>query len=692
MFWIKNVVRGGVVGALFFLVVSCAPPEQGAAPGEATSVEASAAYERWFMPGPLGYEPGRPQPEVTERAFLTRALGGTDVGDGGVWARANRITPRLSFSHNLSRVVPGTLFMEYPEFFPELGGQRWEPPRNRVNWNPDLGNPALAEYVAGVAKAFFTEHPEAMSFALGTNDGLVYGESGETLQWVYPPRWFRQRPDYSDLIFQFMNAAAEHIEAEYPDRYLGALAYYWSENVPSFPLHRQVLPFLTADRSQFYDPSFKEEELALQRAWGASGAERLGIYDYSYGRGFLIPRIYMHAFSEHLGNAREAGFTDYFAEMSPSWGIDGPQPWVMAQLLQDPEQEVTALLNEYYGRFFGPAAGSMRAFFDLAERLWTEQEGPSYWLKHFRNESQALVIPGEARRELRQYLETAVAEAGTDEVVAARVAFVSRAFGLTERFLELVDVRRELGDALFAEHQADAGFEALLHKYNEARDDLLEYARLLTAEEPLAFRSPDLSGYLLHDPGPTAKAHLTGRLASPEAAVEGLVAAEWPLGDRTGQEIAGLPYRLDLPEAWRSQVEPWENLKTEVRREGDVRVLRLENHKVTSFWQWVSMPDDHVGQAKMEVRGDLSPGAYVLLSVRWATAGGVLVGPSIDVRLPEGQWPEWVPLRQFIESPPEAELVLFRCLVAHQQAGDWIEFGRPSLLFWTEESAEGLED
>jgi len=37
--------------------------------------------------------------------------------------------------------------------------------------------------------------------------------------------------------------------------------------------------------------------------------------------------------------ARAAGFTDYYAEVYPNWGLDGPQPWLVAQLLQDPAQD-----------------------------------------------------------------------------------------------------------------------------------------------------------------------------------------------------------------------------------------------------------------------------------------------------------------------------------------------------------------
>ncbi len=642
---------------------------------------------RWFMPGELGREPGAAPPGPGAEAFLTRAIGGTHAGAAAAWAEANDLTPRLARVHNLDRIITREMFAERPELFPLVDGERYEPPvRGRSNWNPDLGSEAVVEFVAEAAAAYFDGNPEAEAFSVGTNDGLVYGESEDTLRWVYPPRWFRQRPDYSDLVFQFTNRVAERLEASHPERFVTQLAYYWSENVPSFPLHPRVLPVLTADRSQFYDAAFREEELALVRAWGRSGAERLSLYDYSYGRNFLIPRIYVRHFAEHLRNARAAGFTDYFTEMTPNWALDGPQPWIFARLLSDPGKDVEALWDEYFQRFHGPAAEPMERFFALAEELWRTQDGPPYWLKHFRNESQAIVIPPGARRALRGYLEAAADAAGTRSPYAGRVRFASRGFALSERFLEMVETRRELADALYAEAPPDAFFGAALDRYEASREAFTQYAEQLWEEEPLAVARTDLSPYLLHEPAPTARAWLEGRLSPPEEAEEALGARLWQRGDRTGKGIAGLPYRLDLPGPWRSQAEPWQDLLAEGRTDAEGRpLLRMENHKITALWQWTPVRAGHVGRAEVAVRGELSPGAYALLSVRWGSATGSLVGPQTDVRLPEGRHWRAVPLRQFMEPPPEADFVLVRILVAHQQPGDWLEFGPPSLLWWRED-------
>jgi|GEM_PF-2642013 len=853
------------------------------------------------------------KPTTTERSFLTRALGGVDAE----WGKFNGLGPRLNFSHNLNRVFPAELFDSQPELFPMVGGQRMRPGTGRVNWNPDLGEPRVAGVAAEAAMQYFRANPDTVSFALGVNDGLRFGESPATLKWVEPAKWFRDRPDYSDLIFNFMNAVAEKTVVEWPEKYVGALAYYWAENVPSFPLHPNVIPFLTADRSQFYDREFREEELGLQEKWGraraanrkavsgdggdaelteslsesgklegrkvqagmsgikpdphseavtrvngklgmgngaAAGSSsegvkvedrkvqagmsgikpdphseavtrvngklgmgngaaagspvsgeatatesrvsgeanssklpapssqpRVGIYDYIYGTGFLIPRIHTQALAEHLKHARRAGFTDYFAEMSPNWGLDGPQPWLVSQLLMDPELSVDALLREYYTRYFRTAARPMRQFFERCEAVWNQQPGRPYWLKHFRNDSQAALFPAKEIARLRGYLERAVALAGDDLVLADRVRLVSDAFGVTERFSrfytardllartvmetegqvdfnakalrrgerenidennieELATKRREntlkggaakplvngkkrmenggatssaVGGGADVGHKAlptGENLGGLLENYQAARDELVRYVGWLQTAQPLALSKWNIEDFLRYDPGETARALLGARS---QAQAHGAFDDQWselrPLyskrweGDSfPAQIIAGLPYSIGLPLGWQSTVEPWQGLVAELRRgkdDGEARapILRLENNKLTTLWQWTRVPvgakespvngklgmgnggNDQFANLSIEVRGRVGVSAFLSLTATWLDADQKQIGSSVDVKLPAGDWPAWVKLRNIAAPPANAAYLNFMVWVAHQQPGDWLEVRDPRL-------------
>ena len=676
--------------------------------------------ERWFMPGDLGYERGVPPGPLSENAFLTRAMGSLGGKAGNIWATNHRLTPRLNFSHNLSRVFPSALYDEHPEFFPLEAGQRFRPPEGvRVSWQPDLGREDVAAYATEKAREYFNEKPDAVSFALGVNDGLVFGESSETKALTMPLRWFRGRPDYSNLVFTFMNRAADELSVTHPGKYLGALAYYWAENVPNFAVNPQVIPFLTADRSQGYDPEFLAEDRALQRRWiSALGAKpkatskeleandyqltaqsskqprlRLGLYDYLYGGGFLIPRQHPHLLAEHLRYTRRLGFTDYYAEVYANWGLDGPQPWLVAQLLQDPEQSAVVLLDEYYQRYFKEAAVPMRRFFERSEEQWMNQPGNSYWLKFFRNETQAILFPPRVCRELRGYLEQA-ARLVKARSVRARVQQVSDAFVVTERFIAMQTWRDRLNREVLSGSGSMNRVVPWLMAFREARREFVGYTRELRATQPLLIAPFKIEDYLMHDPTVNALVWLRDRsgplskeLPSPLADDAELVQLWSNLAERglsieyngellgplkKPRTIAGLTYGVSLPRGWVSKVEPAEHYRDSLLGEEGMRVLRIEGSINTSVFQWRPLPKTEFSLAAVKIRGQLSPSSSAYLTLGWLDAEHRHLG-LMRMHLPTGEWPDWVDLSQGGMIPENAVWVGVGIRLNNQRDGDWVE-------------------
>jgi len=488
-------------------------------------------------------------------------------------------------------------------------------------------------------------------------------------------------PVYSDLVYSFTNAVAEQVAAEHPGKYIGALAYYWSEQVPSFPLHPQVVPFLTADRSLLFDRAFRREETALQRAWAKSGPTRLGLYDYIYGYGFLVPRIHTATLARHLREARRTGFTDYFAELNSNWGLDGPQPWLVAQLLQDPEQSRRVLLDEYYRRYFRRAAGPMRAFFEKCEALWAGQGGPVYWLKHYRNDSQAALFPPRARRDLRARLDAAARAAAGDPMAAARVALVSDTFTVSERYVEFAEARDTLGRAVLATLGGDAAARAGLAVRREmdrasrrAFGDTLADVR---ARQPYALLEIP-KDFARCDWGPTADWLLAGGSRAPGR--ELLQDAGWRGPVMPDLRLAGLLYEPGLTLGWQARTEPWKGLVAELRGDASApRVLRLENNKTSAFEQGMVCPPTGSGTAAWELSGRISPTSQVLFRVLWIDADFRVCGET-TVHIPVGEWAGVMPVIP-LQPPAGAAFLGFSLNLLHQQAGDWLEIRNLSVTW-----------
>ena len=668
---------------------------------------------RFYLPGPLGNE-RVPASKLTPLAgdasvgFASRHIG-LRTAEEQAWGRHNGLTDSLPFSHALDRVFPPELYETQPNFFPLADGTRFRPTRGNYYWNPDLGREDVAHHAAEEARRYFSANPAAISFGLGVNDGLVFGESPETLALIQPARWFRGRPDYSSLVFTFMNRAATTLARSHPDKYLGALAYYWCENVPPFPVHPQVIPFLTADRSQSYDLVFREEEFSLQRAWaaalGAKGSTgpttatppatsnaganpRLGLYDYLNGYGFLVPRVPIRAFAEHLKHAQAVGFTDYYGESNRNWGIDGPYPWIIAQLLQNPGLSVDGLLDEYYTHYFQSAASPMRRFFERCEEQWMRQSGPSYWLKFYRNEAQAVLFPEDVLVELRGLLEAARDRAGRG-IIAQRVALVADAFGVTERLVRFHQARDRVARAVLTDAPAGTerapGLAEALAAYRARRSDFIRYTVSLTHREPLAFYPINYDDWLRNDPTFAATEALQAPPKRLDAGLERLPGGDFAGPLRPGRRIAGLQYGVDLPGAWQSRLEPTEHGTARLEDSagadaaGGGRILRLSAQVNATVFQWLPATAGRQYAASVRVRGRISPSDAVMLTLGYLDAQQRPLGKPKVIRVPDGDWPNWVTLQQGQQAPEKAAWVGIAIRVQNQIGEDWAEFREFSL-------------
>ncbi len=88
----------------------------------------------------------------------------------------------------------------------------------------------------------------------------------------------------------------------------------------------------------------------------------------------------------------------------------------MARLHWDPNQDVDALVDDYCRAGFGPAAKSMRRYFDGLEALMDKAAA--------KKANPITVFQPKALDRLRKELEQARREAGKDSSVARRIAFL----------------------------------------------------------------------------------------------------------------------------------------------------------------------------------------------------------------------------------------------------------------------------
>ncbi|MFO8079236.1 MAG: DUF4838 domain-containing protein [Armatimonadota bacterium] len=453
---------------------------------------------RWLIPGPLGEDVPEHDAitvgetrEVFSPAILSRLWSGAQ--HAGDWNLRQRIHRRYAFHHNLLRVFPREMFAEHPEYFPQHGGARYQPGEVDHGWQPCMTAPEGIAHAANVAREYFDANPAAESFSYGINDGHGYCDCKDCLEIHRPlPEWHGFSGERSVQYYTWLNAIAENLEADHPDKMLGCLAYSAVILPPKgMHLHENIIPYLTSNRADYWDADFRRQDQEMLRRWSAV-TEQMGIYDYAYGMGFAIPRIYNHLFQDAIQHAVGEGVKGFYAEVYPNWGLDGHKLYVMSRVLWDPDVDIDAITDEWNERMFREAAEPMKEYFALCERAWVENNfGGGHWAYRLAADPrQFLIFPPEVLEQCTAYLEQA-RELAEDEIVRERIHFFAKTF----------DVTRVLAGNYWAAHE----IEELIAKGAPVSDvadamrrmatqisavDVDTYMEERVGDDPIAFHPP----------------------------------------------------------------------------------------------------------------------------------------------------------------------------------------------------------
>jgi hypothetical protein len=659
----------------------------------------------WFMPGELGESIPRtksivlnPGQQVVTPSYRSRNLSGLNRLGDQEWYQRNRLRSLFSHGHNMSRVFTLDDLKANPELAPLVSGKRFIPQNQTVSrLQPNIASQAAVDHAVAYVRQRFSSPEAPRSVSLSMADTSRFDQSDETVSKVTSPQFFRKRPNYSNLVFGFANAVAREVAEEFPDRYLPTYAYDWTEAVPDFRIEPNVVPYLTSDRSQWFDPAFEAEDRDLITRWVAAGSKEVGIYDYYYGAPFVVPRPMLYSVMRGIPFAHEVGVRNFYAECHPNWALDGPKLWLATQLLWDAQASPTERLDVYYRDFWHESAAPMREFFDRCDTQLLNQPLPSYWLKYYKDEHQYLLYPPEARARLRTCLDEARAQARS-EIVKRRVDFVSRAFAASEAFCSFGEARTALSGRLLDGNASPEEIVELSLTMTRALAHLQASFAAFDPTEPTAIR-PMVDDYLRNDPRRRALwwlAQSAPDQRSTAAFNEAFAEFDPALsGDGAiGQEIAldGRLLQLQLGPVdgftslewvktgqWRGHGDPFETRKISLLPTWPNRTVRLEGclQEALSQWREAKPGMRYVGSVK--VRAKVSPGNMTFLIVSLLDEAGNHVGLGSIDRLPVGEWNEPVDLQVYVQAPANVSQIGIGVRVLNQVDDDFAEFSELSL-------------
>jgi len=328
---------------------------------------------------------------------------------------------------------------EHPDWF------ALQPDGTRDNSQPEhalyeshrlcISNPGLIEQVAKDCMEKLKNNPTLDAVSVSPNDGgdqtfclCPNCESWDAAEGdtIYMRSKQGRIPHVSltDRFVRFYSKIAEIVEKEYPDRNIGAYAYHHYVNAPIHAkLHPSVVIGFVPGMKMYQNDAEREQVRSNWLQW-SQAAQKLFLRPNSLMALHALPTNYVHRLGEDM-----QFFTNHkmlFARYDCNfhhWATNGLNYYVLARLLWDPYQNVNEVVDEFCTVGFGPAARTIRRYFDEIERITraiaAESQRPSSETiaRHYTNETLA---------KLNQILTEAEQIAGYDTLIKERVAFLQR--------------------------------------------------------------------------------------------------------------------------------------------------------------------------------------------------------------------------------------------------------------------------
>ena len=458
---------------------------------------------RWLIPGPLGEDVPHCDKIVVpvgaktySPVILSRLWSGAQYG--GVWNLRQRIHERYRFHHNLLNIFTvDKYWATHPEYFPMHGGVRYKPGGSEDNsWQPCMSNEGTVQVAADAAREAFRKDPTLESYSYGMNDGGGWCECPACKAIDKPmPSWHGFSGDKSVLYYTWLNRVAANLEKDYPDKKLGCLAY--SAAIlppPGIQLHRNIIPYFTSNRADYFDPAFRAQDERMIAWWG-DHTTQMGIYDYAYGVGFGIPRIFNHLFQTAVKYAVAHKVKGFYAEVYPNWGLDGPKLYTMARIIWNPDVNVDAITKDWNERMFREAAAPMKRYFQIAEDTWRNQKGHGMWAYRLAADpAQFAIFTPQTVETMTGCLDEA-SKLATEDIVKQRIAFFRKTFEIT-RILDAnywagAEVEQLIAKQAPMEQVAQA-MRTMVDKLSAL--DIDTYMRDVISKDPIAY-FPPLGGW-----------------------------------------------------------------------------------------------------------------------------------------------------------------------------------------------------
>jgi hypothetical protein len=272
-------------------------------------------------------------------------------------------------------VPPDTYFSAHPEYYSLIDGTRTHERAQLCLTNPDV----LKRVIEGVKERLRTQ-PNADVVDVSQND------------WDNPCQCdacqaiAKAEKSEAGPIIWFVNQVADAVREEFPDRFVGTLAYHWTERAPLTLVPRDnVAPRLCSISSCFSHPlgtcSSKSSGWFVRdiKEWQKK-TSNLFIWDYTTNFGnYIQPFPNLYVLQPNIQFFIHHGVSGVFEQGNYQGNGCGEmselRTYLLARLLWKPDRDVDKEIDEFLKAYYGPAAKHVRKYIDfLHDRAAASEE------------------------------------------------------------------------------------------------------------------------------------------------------------------------------------------------------------------------------------------------------------------------------------------------------------------------------
>ncbi|WP_372933737.1 DUF4838 domain-containing protein [Mariniphaga sediminis] len=312
-----------------------------------------------------------------------------------IWAARNKVNGAMNFReqhggvegywgvHTFYQFMPPSEFFDtHPEYYSLIGGKRTHDRAQLCLTNPDV-----LEIITEKLRKVMRENPEYLIYSVSQNDW--YG----ACQCEHCQAMVKEEKSEAGLMIWFVNQVAERVKDEFPDKYVGTLAYQYTRKPPVNIKPRENVVVRVCSIECCFAHDFKscpqnKDFLEDLQGWAAI-APHMYIWDYVVSfTEYMLPFPNFNVLQSNIKTFRDnkaIGIMEQAAYQSRGSEFADLRAYLISKLLWNAEIDVNKVIDDFMSGYYGRSGQYVRLYFNLLHELITPETHFGCFMRHDNN-------------------------------------------------------------------------------------------------------------------------------------------------------------------------------------------------------------------------------------------------------------------------------------------------------------------